>query len=167
MTANFRALCAELADALDNAIRIIYCEDGTLHISTAKPVLQRARAALAEPQPAADGEVAELVVSEIVRNLRTKAATEKANACHYSATLLTRAAELLERLSDGPAVQSRKPASVATEPSDEEMYDYWISTSPEFGCADPVGFARAVLARWGTPNLAETRSSLEPSGEVE
>ncbi len=34
-------------------------------------------------------------------------------------------------------------------PTDEELYDYWISTSPEFGCADPVGFARAVLARWG------------------
>jgi hypothetical protein len=35
------------------------------------------------------------------------------------------------------------------EPTDEEVYDYWISTSPEFGCADPVGFARAVLARYG------------------
>jgi hypothetical protein len=34
-------------------------------------------------------------------------------------------------------------------PTDEELYDYWISTSPEFGCADPVGFARAVIARWG------------------
>jgi hypothetical protein len=37
------------------------------------------------------------------------------------------------------------------EPTDEELYDYWISTSPEFGCADPVGFARAILARWGRP----------------
>jgi hypothetical protein len=36
-------------------------------------------------------------------------------------------------------------------PTDEELYDYWISTSPEFGCADPVGFARAALARWGRP----------------
>ena len=35
-------------------------------------------------------------------------------------------------------------------PTDQELYDYWIGTSPEFGCADPVGFARAVLARWGT-----------------
>jgi hypothetical protein len=34
-------------------------------------------------------------------------------------------------------------------PTDEELYDYWISTSPQFGCADPVGFARAVLERWG------------------
>ena len=38
-------------------------------------------------------------------------------------------------------------------PSDQELYDYWISTSPEFGCADPVGFARAVLARYGRPTI--------------
>jgi hypothetical protein len=38
-------------------------------------------------------------------------------------------------------------------PTDEELYDYWISTSPEFGCADPVGFARAVLARWSRPAI--------------
>jgi hypothetical protein len=37
--------------------------------------------------------------------------------------------------------------------TDEELYNYWISTSPEFGCADPVGFARAVLARWGRPAI--------------
>jgi hypothetical protein len=38
-------------------------------------------------------------------------------------------------------------------PSNQELYDYWISTSPEFGCADPVGFARAVLTRWGRPAI--------------
>ncbi len=38
-------------------------------------------------------------------------------------------------------------------PSDEELYDYWISTSPRFGCADPVGFARAVLQRYGRPAI--------------
>lgn len=43
---DFRALCAELVDALDNAIRVIHHEDGTLHISAAEPVLDRARAAL-------------------------------------------------------------------------------------------------------------------------
>jgi hypothetical protein len=45
-------------------------------------------------------------------------------------------------------------------PSDQELYDYWISTSPEFGCADPVGFARAVLARWA-------RTTIEPASLVE
>jgi len=47
----------------------------------------------------------------------------------------------------------RARAALATPPpeppTDEELYDYWISTSPQFGCADPVGFARAVLERWG------------------
>lgn len=48
MSADFRALCAELLMALENAISIIYCEDGTKHISTAKPIVNRARAALAD-----------------------------------------------------------------------------------------------------------------------
>jgi hypothetical protein len=55
---DFRALCAELADALHNAVRVIHHEDGTKHISTAYLALNRARAALAEPQPAADDAVA-------------------------------------------------------------------------------------------------------------
>ena len=37
-----------------------------------------------------------LVVGELARRLRTKAATEKKSACHYSATLLERSARLLE-----------------------------------------------------------------------
>ena len=45
----------------------------------------------------------------------------------------------------------RTKHDAADKPTDQELYDYWISTSPEFGCADPVGFARAVLIRWGTP----------------
>jgi hypothetical protein len=54
---------------------------------------------------------------------------------------------------DRLALSSRARAALAQPepqgPTEEELYDYWISTSPEFGCADPVGFARAVLARWG------------------
>jgi len=50
-------------------------------------------------------------------------------------------------------LRHRADAALATSPpkppTDEELYDYWISTSPQFGCADPVGFARAVLERWG------------------
>ena len=50
-------------------------------------------------------------------------------------------------------IVDRARAALATPPpeppTDEELYEYWISTSPQFGCADPVGFARAVLERWG------------------
>ena len=49
MTADFRALCAELLDALENAIGVIHGEDGTKHISTADTVITKADAALAQP----------------------------------------------------------------------------------------------------------------------
>ena len=55
-----------------------------------------------------------------------------------------------QRKSDGlRAARRPKPPSLKEQATDEELYDYWISTSPQFGCADPVGFARAVLERWG------------------
>jgi hypothetical protein len=44
----------------------------------------------------------------------------------------------------------RAQHDAAMKPTDQELYDYWISTSPKFGCSDPVGFARAVLARYGS-----------------
>ena len=49
MTTDYRAMCAELVDALENARRIIDGADGTLHINTAEFVLRRARALLAQP----------------------------------------------------------------------------------------------------------------------
>jgi len=52
---DFRALCAELLEALENAIRVIYNEDGTKHISTADPVIAKADAALAQPAPQGPG----------------------------------------------------------------------------------------------------------------
>ena len=49
MSNPYRAMCAELTDALENARRIIDGADGTLHINTAEFVLRRARALLAQP----------------------------------------------------------------------------------------------------------------------
>jgi hypothetical protein len=115
------------------------------------------------------GEVRELVVSEIVRNLRTKAVTEKANACHYSSTLLTRAADLLERLAQDHVQGATKMA----EPTDEEflsvddLRNTWnaeanaVNDWDELGIDEIIWWAqRQALARWGTSNLAEIRSSL-------
>jgi hypothetical protein len=48
---DWRALCAELLEALENAIRVVYGEDGTKHISTADAVITKADAALAQPEP--------------------------------------------------------------------------------------------------------------------
>jgi hypothetical protein len=50
---DYRALCAELLAALENAIRVIYHEDGTKHINTADAVIAKADAALARPEPVA------------------------------------------------------------------------------------------------------------------
>jgi len=61
----------------------------------------------------------------------------------HTATALQREVEVTARARAALATPPPKP------PTDEELYDYWISTSPQFGCADPVGFARAVLERWG------------------
>jgi hypothetical protein len=49
MTNPYRAMCAELVDALENARRIIDGAGGTLHINTAEFVLRRARALLDQP----------------------------------------------------------------------------------------------------------------------
>jgi len=72
-----------------------------------------ARAVLArwghQPAPPAEGEVGEVVADELVRQLRTKAATEKANRCHYSAILLTRAADLLEQRHPAPVPVNEHP----------------------------------------------------------
>ena len=63
---------------------------------------------------------------------------------------------------DEPAVpDSREPTSVATQPSDEDLNELmdsilWKGSPNHWGRQ----VARAVLARWGTPNLAETRRSL-------
>ncbi len=48
---DFRALCAELLDALENAIGVIYGKGGTKHISTADAVITKADAALSQPEP--------------------------------------------------------------------------------------------------------------------
>ena len=51
VTTDWRALCAELLEALENAIRVVLFEDGTKHISTADPTIAKADAALAQPEP--------------------------------------------------------------------------------------------------------------------
>lgn len=49
-TTDYRALCAELLAALENAIGVIYHEGGTQHISTADAVITRADVALRQAE---------------------------------------------------------------------------------------------------------------------
>ena len=101
---DFRALCVELVEAWDS---YSYADAGDAADRMAEAV-KAARAALAQPAPPAEGEVGELVADELVRRLRTKAATEKSNRCHYSAILLTRAADILEQRHAEPVPVSER-----------------------------------------------------------
>jgi len=96
MTTDFRALCAELADEL--AAETSYTKINGEWITTNETIaaaIAAARAALAEPEPPADGEVA-----ETVKWLREEAQISWADSCPVAAGRLTRAADLLERLAE-------------------------------------------------------------------
>jgi hypothetical protein len=140
---DFRALCAELADELHG-----YASANPHHDSD--DLVARARAALAaEPEPPADGEVAELVAC-LHRLARADWLSDE------TADILTRAADLLEHLvaePEGPSDDEllKLTENISTEylckhkslPSDWDPGDYASSTK------GLIEFARAVLARWG------------------
>jgi hypothetical protein len=118
---DYKALCEELVESLENARRIIQGADGTLHINTAEFVLRRARAALAQPEPVAptDEEIMELMPQKMRDDL---AATARAVACGLAITGFERDS-------------SMKSAGAWRIIFNRHAVDH----------------ARAVLAHWGTP----------------
>ena len=130
MTDTYRALCAELIDAVLSDDSHIDCVE----------IARRARAALAaQPEPPVDGEVAELVG---FLRIYGDYAMDK----YGFAEQLARAADLLERLA---------PQPVPKGPSTEELHQVFLDHA---GCIDDEQVmwsgrfcvaARAVLARWG------------------
>ena len=163
MTDTYRALCAELVD-----IVTAHANPDDDAVGYVAAVLTRARAALAaEPEPPADGEVATLVgcLHDLARADWLSDET---------ADILTRAADLLERLAS-PACVTLKPSPEQIEafkaagygriepmerlalqlvpegPSEEELMELrrsgdWLSSYNDF-----ISISRAVLARWGRP----------------
>ena len=95
-------------------------------------------AALAEPEPPVDGEVAELV-----NHLLKVAAEDESDGCTYDSAFTRRAAELLERLA---------PQPVPEGPTDEELLERWRSSDWLCSSAEFISIAHAILDRWG--NLA-------------
>ncbi len=145
MTDTYRALCAELVADYDDC-----------HYRS--ELSDRAHAALAEPEPPADGEVAELVAC-----LRREADVYN---CHdhtvwLAAADLHRAADLLERLAE------------PERPSDAELtlvYACAVAAAvdnkrgpfkPEDAEAAQLAGLRAVLARWGTVSTPLPRTQNE------
>jgi hypothetical protein len=145
MTTDFRAMCAELVDALENARRIIDGADGTLHINTAEFVLRRARALL--DQPPADREAAKLAAElrhfvagyqqmrgldpEHVYSIHRGDAME----AHLRISRLSRIAELLERPTPQPVV-----------PTDDDLEDLAEVMNVS---GNPVPAMRRALELWG------------------
>ena len=150
MTTDFRALCVELLQSVEES------DDYILAVETTVDLAIRARAALAtDPEPPDTGEVAELV-----NHLLKVAAEDESDGCTYDSAFTRRAAELLERLALQPVPEG---------PSDKEiegvarliyraMQDATAQLTPDWtergnsGMQDTArGAARAVLARWGQP----------------
>ena len=93
---DFRALCAELVDALEEWRR------GS-GVSVDKPLLDRARAVLAQPEPPAEGEVAELA-AWLRKHYEYALELGRPDWAHQS----TRAADLLERQALQPVPVSER-----------------------------------------------------------
>lgn len=129
MGEDYRALCAELLKVVEISDDFIMNEESTVELA------DRARVALAEPQPPADGEVGELV-----EWLRLNAEDYASDDCPESAAHFTRAADLLEQLAHDHVAD----ASKMVEPTDEELYD--MATEYD---GEPVQSMQAALARWG------------------
>ena len=126
-----KALCAELHAAFNT-----YAVDMAHH-----DLLERARAALAEPEPPADGEVAELV-----NHLLKVAAEDESDGCTYDSALIRRAAELLERLVPQPEPEG--PADDDIEALHHAVFFSRLQgPSPNTSCE--VDLVRAALDRWG------------------
>lgn len=215
MTTDFRALCVELSDALRNAIRVVYHEDGTQHISTAMPILRRARAALADgpavpegkdllnfarnqepwktwlhpggclesahcevadllsavlarwgnpaPQPPAEGEVEELVnaLKGIAYwRLHGKPGDKPAPFDVRQAARLTRAAELLQRLSPPQPVPVSERLPVGVEQALIKA-ECALSDIAEGEPEENEGDADALL-QWAEQRAATALSRIRP-----
>ena len=137
MTTDFRALCAELLSEYEDSFVISEPSDD--------PLVQRARAALVEPEPPADGEVAELVT-----NLRAEADAYDGHdhTVWLDADDMRRAADLLSRLAPQPVPEGPSTDELHQVFLDHSGYidDEQVMWSGRFCVA-----ARAALARWGRP----------------
>jgi len=150
MPTDYQTLCAELLavfDSYDDESNLVGIFDDMK--ANKNDLLDRARAALAEPLPPADGEVAELVAW--LREAAWHAGHQAPIAGRFF-----RAADLLERLVPEPEPK---------RPSDEELtltYAYAVAAAvdnkqgsfkEEDVKAAQLAGLRTVLARWGhAPN---------------
>jgi hypothetical protein len=141
---DFRALCAELAGCLDDALTFTVQGDTERSM---RQLIARTRAELTqpEPEPPADGEVAEIVAE--LREVQD--CFDIASGMEGWGPVITRAADLLERLSQ-PEPEG---------PTDEELIEpvRWILDDYVYDndTGEIAQILRGLITRWG-------RSAIEP-----
>jgi hypothetical protein len=151
---DWRALCKELRDALENAFQVMAGEGGTQHISTATDVLLRADAHLATPpdrlrQCPTHGQQSEnaWVCPECVR-----AATEKSSVAQSNFAMHRLATPPAATRETGPA----PPEGLTDEQLLELASSHWTAIAPydydstrvvvEIPGSELIAFARAAIA---------------------
>ena len=147
---DFRALCAELTDDLEEWVKGYLISDHPNECTAESPErIARARAALAEPEPPDAGEVAEFVAQ-----LRRYA--EEGTPIRLVPFVVARAADLLSRLAPQPEPEV---------PTNQEIEEWAAASSVPGEFLDPdsgrwercfssdefCATVRAALARWGHP----------------
>jgi hypothetical protein len=162
---DYRALCAELLE---------WAERTSSHYYKQADVIVRARAALAQPAPQGptDEEIEEWA------DACSEAPLEEMDpeihgwrrcftAKEFSETI--RAA--LDRWGNSQGILDSSPQPEPVAPTDEELYDLWNQEGPEADFQECRRFARAVLARWGTPAIQPVAMSkrlpLHLAGELD
>lgn len=53
-----------------------------------------------------------------------------------------------------------------TEPTEAEIWQMWMTMVRRMGVADPVDFARAALAKWGTPQPTHAQAGAVTDAQV-
>ena len=153
---NFRALCAELLGELQALRRAVADEIGCP--SPEPSVIQRARAALAQPETVAptDEELEDL-----------------ADAMNVSGNPVPAMRRALELWGNSQGILASSPQPEPAPPTDEDLlrvaaskidpyegfgiaigeYEQETECAIEVYGSELIAFARAVLARWGTPAI--------------
>lgn len=148
MTTDYKALCAELLQSVEES------DDYILAVETTVDLVIRARAALAEPVPARPT-VMEIIELSAELDGGGEVALVRAALDRWGTPNL---AQTRSSLGDGPAVpEGREPAAVAEDPTDAELNEtYWTtchSHKDRTNSSVHIAGLRAVLARWGAPHV--------------
>jgi hypothetical protein len=143
MTDTFRALCAELADWIH--------EETRTSSGISDPLVARARAALAQPEP-------EGPMPEVDDILRLAAVIRRIDGNHDKG-----AAALAEAILSHPDSRWQHAQPEPQGPTDEELDEFaiywWGPETDERSVSDVIesgsmaAFAQAALARWGRPAI--------------